>query len=325
MPKAPHVPQPGIWCPAVTFINPETDELDLDAQKKYFRYLAGTGLRGLVLQGSNSEAFLLTRDERKQLVAAAREAVGPDFPLMVGAGAHSTKQTLELIQDAANLGADYALVLPAAYYGKATTVPVVKRFFSEVAERSPLPIVIYNFPGVCNGVDLDSETMVDIYKDSASKSSTSTSNVVGVKLTCASVGKITRLAASFPAPSSKFAVFGGQADFLVGGLAAGSAGCIAAFANAFPKTTVRIFQLYHEGRLQEAMELHRKAALAESPIKAGITGTKYATAVYSAQLAGIENAEEKLIPRSPYQEAGEPVKKAIRENMAEVGEIEKTL
>ena len=323
MPKVPHVPAPGIWCPAVTFINPETDELDLEAQKKYFRYLAGTGLRGLVLQGTNSEAFLLTRDERKQLIAAAREAVGPDFPLMVGAGAHSTKQTLELIQDAADQGADYALVLPASYFGKATTVPVVKRFFHDVAARSPLPIVIYNFPGVCNGVDLDSETIHDIVKDSKVKSGKS--NVVGVKLTCASVGKITRLSASFPPPSSEFAVFGGQADFLIGGLAAGSAGCIAAFANVFPKTTVRIYQLYHEGRMQEAMDLHRKAALAESPIKAGIAGTKYATAVYSAPLAGIDNAEVKLRPRAPYPEAGEPLKKAIREDMAEVGEIEKTL
>ena len=309
----------------MTFIDPKTDELDLDSQKKYFHYLANTGLRGLVLQGSNSEAFLLTREERKQLIKAAREVVGPDFPLMAGAGGHSTKQTLELIHDAAESGADYALVLPASYYGKATTIPVVKKFFNEVAAKSPLPIVIYNFPGVCNGVDIDSETMVDIVKESASKSPNSVSNVVGVKLTCASVGKITRLASTFPAPSSEFAVYGGQADFLIGGLAAGSAGCIGAFCNAFPKTTVRIYDLYNAGKIKEAMELHRKAALAESPIKAGIVGTKYAAAVYSAPLAGIQNAEEKLKPRSPYVEAGEPVKKAIREVMAEVGEIEKTL
>lgn len=320
---APHVPAPGVWCPAVTFFNHETDTIDIEAQKKYFTYLAGTGLTGLVLQGTNSEAFLLTRDERKLLIKTAREAVGPNFPLMAGAGAHSTKQTLELIQDAAEAGADYALVLPAAYFGKATTPSVIKRFFSEIARKSPLPIVIYNFPGVCNGVDLDSETITSIVRESASSRPDGISNVVGVKLTCASVGKITRLAATFP--KTEFAVYGGQADFLIGGLAAGSAGCIGAFANVFPKTAAKVYQLYTAGNVTEAMELHRKAALAESPCKSGIAGTKYAVAVYSAKLAGIEGAEEKLKPRAPYEEPGEGVKKAVREVMAEVGQIEKTL
>ena len=331
---APRVPEPGVWCPAVTFFNHGTDTIDLASQKKYFSYLSQTGLTGLVVQGSNSEAFLLTREERKQVIRTAREAVGATFPLMAGAGAHSTKQTLQLIDDAADAGADYALVLPAAYFGKATTNSVVRRFFAEVAAQSPIPIVIYNFPGVCNGVDLDSETITAIVRESAARRSDGRSNVVGVKLTCASVGKITRLAATFPPPSSssssggreyEFAVFGGQADFLIGGLAAGSAGCVGAFANVFPKTTSRIYRLYTAGKVKEAMELHRKAALAESPCKAGIAGTKFAVATYSAPLAGIEDAEAKLKPRAPYEEVGEAGKKAVRDVMAAVGEIERGL
>ena len=74
---------------------------------------------------------------------------------MTGVGFQSTKQTLEFIDDVVAAGADYVLCLPA-YFRKATTPDVVKGFF-EVAMRSLLPVVIYNFPGVCNGVDLDSE------------------------------------------------------------------------------------------------------------------------------------------------------------------------
>lgn len=320
----PHVPSPGIWCPAVTFFNHTTDTLDLDAQKKYFTYLSRTGLTGLVLQGTNSEAFLLTREERKLLIQTAREAVGPDFPLMAGVGAHSTKQTLELIADAADAGADYALVLPPAYFGKAVTMDVVKRFFSDIARVSTLPVVIYNFPAVCNGVDIDSETITSIVQQSSQDNNPKgISNVVGVKLTCASVGKITRLTTTFP--STKFAVYGGQADFLIGGLSVGSAGCIGAFANIFPKTVSRIYELYTSGKTEEAMELHRKAALAESPCKSGIAGTKYAVAVYSAVLAGIEDAETKLKPRTPYPEVSEGVKRAVREVMTDVAEIERRL
>lgn len=94
---------------------------------------------------------------------------------MAGVGSHSTRQVLELVGDAAKAGADYVLVLPPAYFGKATTNSVIEKFFQDVADKSPLPVVIYNFPGVCNGVDLDSELIAKIGQHP---------NVVGVKLTC---------------------------------------------------------------------------------------------------------------------------------------------
>lgn len=313
----PHdVPKHGVWCPAVTFFDHDTDTIDLAAQKQYFTYLSRTGLAGLVIHGTNSEAFLLTREERSQVITAAREAVGPDFPLMAGVGAHSTKQTVQLARDAKSAGADYALVLPGAYFGKATSPAVMRRFFADVARESPLPIVVYNFPGVCNGVDLDSEAITAIVRDSPA-------NVVGVKLTCGSVGKITRLAATFS--KDEFAVFGGQSDFLIGGLSVGSAGCISAFANVFPKTAVRIYELYTAGKTEEALALQRKAALAESPCKTGIALTKYAAAIFTANAAGIEGAEEKLKPRRPYEEPAEGGKQMVREVMGPVAEIEKAL
>ncbi|KAI5235378.1 aldolase [Aureobasidium subglaciale] len=318
----PHVPAAGVWCPAITFFNHEDDTIDYTAQSQYFGYLAKTGLAGLVILGTNSEAFLLTREERYKLIATARAAVGPDFPLMAGVGSHSTKQSLEFAQDAAAAGADYVLVLPPAYFGKATSMTVVKRFFSEISGKSQLPVVIYNFPGVTNGVDLDSETMTSIVRESAARSG-GKSNVVGVKLTCASVGKISRLAGTFMPEG--FAIFGGQSDFLIGGLASGSAGCIAAFANVFPKATARIYELYRKGQFDKATALQQKCALAESPCKSGIAATKFAVATYSAKLAGIVGAEQLLAPRHPYEPVPEAAKKAVREAMAEVGKIEEGL
>lgn len=310
------IPPSGVWCPAVTFFEPETDVLDLVSQRKYYAHLSTTGLAGLVILGTNAEAFLLTREERFRLIQAARQAVGPAFPIMAGVGAHSTCQVLELINDAAQAGANYVLLLPAAYFGKATTPDVIHAFYDQVAQASPLPIVIYNFPQVCNGVDLDSELITKIAKRNPSK-------IVGVKLTCGSVAKIVRLTASLP--SSEFATFGGQSDFLLGGLGVGSAGCIAAFANLFPRTICQIYALYKQGRTGEALELHRRAALAESPIKAGIAATKYAVARFSAPMAGIEDAEKKLHPRRPYQPPSEAVKAGVEASMASVWETEKSL
>ncbi|WEW57317.1 dihydrodipicolinate synthase [Emydomyces testavorans] len=309
---APRVPQPGVWCPAVTFFDLKTDTVDLAAQEKYYAYLSRTGLTGLVILGTNAETFLLTREERAQLITTARKAVGPDFPLMAGVSGHSTRQVLEHIGDAVRAGANYVLVLPPAYFGKATTTSVIKSFFDDVSCQSPLPVVIYNFPGVCNGIDLDSELITTIARKDP--------NIVGVKLTCGSVGKITRLAATFP--PEDFSIFGGQSDFLIGGLSVGSAGCVSAFANVFPKTICRIYQLYKAGKVDEALKLQGKAALAESPCKSGIATTKYAASIFSAKAAGIEDAEVKLLPRRPYDPPSEAIKENVRIVMAEIADIE---
>lgn len=169
---------------------------------------------------------------------------------------------------------------------------------------------------MCNGIDLDSITIASLAKANPGK-------IVGVKLTCGSVAKITRLSAELP--PSDFATFAGQADFLIGGLASGASGCVTGFGNIFPKTVVRIYDLYQQGKYKEALDLHRKAALAESPVKAGIASVKFAVSQYSAVAAGIPDPESKLSPRKPYVPVSDAVKEGIRKTMGEVAEIEKEL
>lgn len=292
--------------------DPETDRLDPTTQAKYYAYLSSpeVGLAGLVILGTNAETFLLTREERFELLTLARSSCPKDFPIMAGVSGHSTRQVLEFINDAHRAGADYGLVLPPAYFGKPATSPaVIDRFFDEVARKSPLPVVLYNFPGVCNGIDLDSATIADLVRRHE--------NIVGVKLTCGSVAKITRLAAEFP--QERFAVFGGQSDFLIGGLAVGSTGCIAAFANVFPDKITETYRRYLTAApgsddTASALRLHQRLALAEQACKpGGIAAIKYAASVTTARLAGIsaEEAEAKFEPRKPYLPLNEEQKKAI--------------
>ncbi|KAF2236886.1 dihydrodipicolinate synthase [Viridothelium virens] len=309
------VPRPGVYVPAVTCFDPETDELCPTEQAKYYSYLANSGLTGLVILGTNAETFLLTREERATLLKLARQSVPENYPIIAGVGGHSTKQVLEFIADAYAAGANFVLLLPAAYFGKQTTPAVVSAFYAQVATASPLPILIYNFPAVCNGLDLDSDTIAALAAVHP--------NIVGVKLTCGSVGKITRLSATFP--PSRFAVFGGQSDFLVGGLAAGSSGCIAAFGNVFPRSIVRVFELWGEGKRDEALALQQRAALAEAPTKAGIANTKFAAGRFTGPRAGIEDAERLFKPRRPYEEPSEAVKEKIAKVMEGLDEVEDKL
>ncbi|KAL1889725.1 hypothetical protein Sste5346_008711 [Sporothrix stenoceras] len=313
-----NVPPRGVWAPAVTFFNHATDTIDADAQAKYFAYLASTGLAGLVVLGTNAETFLLTREERKLLLETARKATGPDFPIMAGVSGHGTKQVLEFIADAAEAGANYALLLPPAYFGsKLTTPTVIDNFYLDIARESALPLVIYNLPMVTNGVDLDSATIARLVKAAPP------GKIVGVKLTCGSVAKVTRLAAEFPA--DQFVAFGGQADFLVGALASGAGGTIAGFANVLPKTVIQIYKLWTSGKTAEALALHQRAAIAEQPCKAGIAAVKYAASNTTAVKAGIEGAGAKLPPRRPYVAPTDAEKAAINAHIAPLLSLEESL
>lgn len=123
----------------------------------------------------------------------------------------------------------------------------------QVASKSSLPIVIYNFPGVTANIDLDSDLITELAK--------SCPQIVGVKLTCGNLGKLQRLSASLPA--SKFSPFAGKADFLLPALVTGSIGVISALANIVPKVHVQVIRLYRMGELQKAQEIQAKLSVAD--------------------------------------------------------------
>lgn len=146
--KAPAVPA-GVWCPVVTlYKDTPRQEIDLDAMYTYFSHLISSGVNGLVLQGSTAEAALLLPEERVELTRLARKAavdVGkPDFPLAAGISGQSTAETLRLVDDATAAGADFGLLLPPSYWPKAISNPAIVEFYSEVADHSRIPIIVYN-------------------------------------------------------------------------------------------------------------------------------------------------------------------------------------
>ncbi len=82
--------------------------------------------------------------------------------------------TLKLAREAKEAGADFVLVLPPSYWASAMTRPVLVKFFQEVADESPLPVLIYNFPAVSNGINIDSDMLIELAEHP---------NIVGCKLT----------------------------------------------------------------------------------------------------------------------------------------------
>lgn len=153
-PKATPLPE-GVYCPVLTlYKNTRLQEIDLDTMYLHCQYLVRTGQHGLVYLGTNGELALLDREERKQIVAMARKAVTdlglPNYPLVAGISAQGTKETIACAREAKEAGASFGLLLPPSYWAKNVSEPAMLQYFRDVADESPLPIVIYNVSACAN-------------------------------------------------------------------------------------------------------------------------------------------------------------------------------
>ncbi|GAB7340864.1 hypothetical protein MBLNU457_7223t2 [Dothideomycetes sp. NU457] len=261
---------PGVHVPTLTWFKDDAEqEIDWDVQKSHFDFLVRGGVHGIVIAGTNGEAATLRQHEKAQLVRVCREHA-PSVPITVGCTGGCTRDVIADTIAMREAGADFALVLVPSYFHFAMNQDAIVAFFTEVADASPLPIVLYNFPGVVAGLDINSE-MLDTLGAHP--------NIVAVKLTCGGIAKVARVAAKYQ--PEEFAAFAGQSDWLVPGLSAGGQGCITGLANLYPKTCVELFNLFRNGAQKKAEKLQLQLAVAEWGFaKGGINGTKWVVAKY---------------------------------------------
>jgi 4-hydroxy-2-oxoglutarate aldolase len=181
----------------------------------------------------------------------------------------------------------------------------ITQFFNDVASKSPIPVLIYNFPGVTSGIDIDSDMISDLATANVGK-------VVGCKLTCGNLGKLHRVAHD-KRITEPFAVFAGKSDFFLHGLVAGSNGVIAAAANLVPKIHVKLLQLYDEGRLAEAQELQTYLSEADwILVKLGVAGLKGALHKYYEYGGGRSRRPLGSVGASAFDgEAGDALKRIV--------------
>jgi len=279
----------GVWAPIPSFFLPGSEDLDLPSFKAHVVRVVSAGV-GPLIAGSMGEAIHLSHSERVTLIQAARNALDDagyaDVPLIVGTGAGSTRETIELTNAAAAAGADYAIVIASGYFAGALSASrtALKDFFVEISETSPIPVMIYNYPGASGGIDLDSDLITELAMECP--------NLCGVKLTCGNVGKLTRIADTVSNPTfitnyprkvahAPFLVLGGFIDFLVPSTFSNGHGAITGLGNVAPHAIARLFKLSQEAKkdlslIPEAQRLQGIIARADFTIaKASISGTKY--------------------------------------------------
>ncbi|MGI6037386.1 MAG: dihydrodipicolinate synthase family protein [Limnochordia bacterium] len=254
----------GVFPPIATpFVNGEIAEDKLMANLEKWNQ---TALTGYVVLGSNGEFPYLEEDEKIRMVELVRANAAPDKIVIAGTGMESTRATIRVTKRAAEAGANAAIVINPHYYTGAMKEPVLLRHYMEVADASPIPVLIYNVPGF-TGVNIPVDVIAKLAQHP---------NIIGMKDTSGNITQVGLLVRA--TRGENFAVLAGSANHFLPALAVGAQGGILALANIAPDECCQIYQLYQAGKIQEAQDLHLQVIKVNQAITAGmgIAGLKYA-------------------------------------------------
>lgn len=261
------------------------------------RQLIETGLHGFVVLGSNGEYPLLSKEEKLQVLKTAREVIPSDRVLIAGTGLDSTRETIDLTKRAADLGADYALLVTPHYFRPAMTAAALTHHYLCVADASPIPIMVYNVP-VYTNVEIDAGTVIELARHN---------NIVGMKDSSANfmrMGEVIRFA-----PAS-FATLVGTGGAIFPALAIGAKGVVPALGNIAPRECVMIYNLFQQGELDQARNIQLRMIRPNAAVtsKWGVAGLKAAM----DELGYYGGA-----PRSPLLPLGEADRGKLRDILRE--------
>ncbi|NWU60539.1 HOGA1 protein, partial [Pterocles burchelli] len=255
----------GIFPPLSTPFS-HTQEVDYAQLEGNLRRYASIPFRGLVVLGSNGEYPYLSPRERLEVVGCVRRALPRDCLLLAGSGCESTQATIELTVSMAEAGADVALVVTPCYYRGAMTSAALVQHYTEVADASPLPIVLYSVPAN-TGLDLPLEAVLTLAQHP---------NIIGIK---DSGGDITRVGLMVHKTQQEdFQVLAGSAGFLLASYALGASGGVCALANVLGAPLCQLDRLCRDGRWQEARSLQHRLIEPNAAVtrRFGIPGLKKA-------------------------------------------------
>ncbi len=254
----------GVFIPVPTPFRGE--EAGVDRLKANLERWNQTDLAGYVVLGSTGEFPMVSEAERDRIFVAAREAIPREKAFIAGTGAESTQMTVRQTKRAAEVGADAAIVITPNYYKRSLAQPAAQiRHYLAVAEASPIPVMLYNFPQN-TGINLEPETVARIAEHP---------NVCGIKDSSGNIPQAGQIIHQTP---KSFHVLVGAAAALLPALAIGASGGILALANIAPREYCEVYSLARQGRWDEAREIVYRLMVVDRGVhgRYGIGGLKAA-------------------------------------------------
>ncbi|MFB6194504.1 MAG: dihydrodipicolinate synthase family protein [Halobaculum sp.] len=250
----------GVGPPLVTPFD-ENGAVDESRLRELVAWVEDRGVEFLVPCGSNSEAELMTADERARVIEVVTEAAS--VPVLAGTGSPGLRETTRATADAAAAGADAALVVTPFYYEHDQSA--LADYYRTLADRASIPIYLYSVPKYTD-VRLDPETVATVATHE---------NVAGMKDSSGDLGAFVRTHRR--TADEAFDLLIGSGSLLAQALDAGATGGVLALANVAPEQATAVYEIACD---DPAAARDHGAALVElnHAVTAayGIPGLKYA-------------------------------------------------
>lgn len=237
--------QPSLWrgvIPAITTPFTADGSIDHAFLAEHARQLIDAGCSGLVPLGSLGEAATLAFDEKVAIMRTLVEAVGTRAPIIPGIAALATDEGVRLAREARAAGCAGLMVLPPYVYS--SDWHEMGAHVSAVVAATDLPCMLYNNP-VAYKTDFSPEQIAQLAAEHP--------NVQAVK---ESSGDVRRFAALKSLLGDRLELLVGMDNAVVEGISMGATGWIAGLVNAYPRESVRLFELARDGGYAAAAELY---------------------------------------------------------------------
>ena len=224
----------------------ENGSLDFNALEALIEWHIESGTNGIVSVGTTGESATVSVPEHLEIINKTINFVDGRVPVIAGTGGNSTQEAIELTQTAAELGADYALLV-TPYYNKPNQEGLFQHFI-KIADSAEIPQILYNVPSR-TACDLMPETVMRLANHQ---------NIVGIKEALDSSERFSELIkiSQSIADQKNFSVFSGDDPTFNSFMANGGDGVISVAANVVPSYISQICSLNLSGQFDEAKELN---------------------------------------------------------------------
>ena len=223
---------------ATAIITPMTAAgVDYEQFGRLIDWQIAEGIDAIVVAGTTGEASTLSDDEHKEVIRYCVEHVAGRVPVIAGTGSNDTAYAIDLTKYAGEVGAD-AVLLVTPYYNKATQNGLIK-FFTDIADASSVPCVLYNVPSR-TGCNIAPATVAALADHP---------NIVGIKEASGNISQIAQVAHLC---GDKIDIYSGNDDQIVPVLSLGGKGVISVLSDLMPAATSKMCHDYLDGNTAAA-------------------------------------------------------------------------
>ena len=289
----------GIITPILTPMNAD-ESVNLEELRNQIERLIDGGVHGIFPFGTNGEGYILNEKEKEAVLEAAIDQVKGRVPVYAGSGCISTADTIRMSVRAQELGADVLSIITPSF--AVASQKELYDHYVEVAKHVDTPIVLYNIPAR-TGNKLLPETVAKLAKD--------VDVIVGAKDSSGDWENLKAYIQQTRDLEKDFYVLSGNDSLILPSLKEGGFGGIAGCSNVYPHVLSSIYNLFKEGKIEEAEAAQESIASFRAVFKYGNPNTVVKEAV---SMLGYPVGDCRRPFNYLCEEGVEALKKVLKEN-----------